>query len=726
MTVSYERNLKLLARYCGLQRSYFDIWGIKHEATTDDLVRVLQSMRIPASTPEACQEAIGDIRRALQHQLIQPVKVVTSGSEPVAFVLTAEQRLADKVSWKLFLEQGGELSGEELSSKLRILRKLPNGYVRLLWRGLANLPEGYHTLQVQLSNDVRGSCQVIVCPKRCHSISDAGAETRHWGISAQLYSVSSKENPLIGDYRDLLAFANGCAELGASTLGVNPLHARRFFYPEDCSPYSPTSRKHFDVLSLNVESIEELDKTTSQPVRVSKTSGNLVDYEAVWQKKIPIYESLYERFTNYELRANTPRAKKFQAFSETRGRTLQDYATFETLEEYFREQGNPGGFRSWPSEYQNPRSSEVLEFARSRQKRVDFFKYLQWQAEEQLEKFRTPHLRAQLPLGLYLDLALGCSGLGADIWSEPLLYADGASMGAPPDELNLKGQDWGLPPFIPRTLRAHAYLPFRQALQATMRYAGVLRIDHVMSLVRVLWIPHGLDARSGVYVRYPLRDLMGILALESKRNKVVVVGEDLGTVPEEMRRAMDSYGVLSYKVLYFMKNSAEEFQSPEDYPERALVTSTTHDLPTLRGFWANTDNELRRTLGLFPRSDMYGEFCERRDCEKSALLKALAACDLYSGEPGREMDFLLTLQIQRFLARTPCELCIVPVEDIIEQLDQVNLPGVVDEYPSWRQRISLSLEELLADDRLRSLSQALRDEGRAHQGYGDKFACFQK
>ncbi|MBI3067610.1 MAG: 4-alpha-glucanotransferase, partial [Betaproteobacteria bacterium] len=345
---------------------------------------------------------------------------------------------------------------------------------------------------------------------------------------------------------------------------------------------------------------------------------------------------------------------------------------------------------------------------------VEFHEYLQWQAELQLAAAGRRSWELGLGVGIYQDLALGADAGGAETWGNRALYADSVSIGAPPDDFSLKGQDWGLPPFIPERLVESGYEPFIAALRANMRYAGALRIDHVMGLARLFWVPSGRDPGRGAYVSYPLGDLLGILALESERNRCLVIGEDLGTVPEVIWRALPELGALSYRVLYFEKEPDGNFKAPAAYPVDALVAVSTHDLPTLRGYWLGRDLEVREQLGLFPSVAMRDKLAAARARDRTRLLVALQRHGLLPEGVGPDPAVLpdlpseLLRALHVFLARAPAKVMVVQLEDALGQAEQANLPGSMGRHPNWRHRLALDFERWTKDERVLALMEALR------------------
>src|SRR5262245_48245335 len=373
-------------------------------------------------------------------------------------------------------------------------------------------------------------------------------QRRLWGFMVQLYGLRSERNWGIGDFTDLKNLIEIAAGLGAAVVGVNPLHATQG------SPYSPSSRHALNVLYIDVEAVPGY-KPSGRKLQALR-DAELVDYEAVRAAKLQVLEELFKK-------------NKAKVVLPTKG--LRDFAVFEALREKFG-----GGWQSWPAAFQDPNSQEVKQFSKKHAKRVAFHAWLQWTARQQLDAAQRRAHELGMPIGLYVDLALGADRGGAEVWSDQDAYAVGASCGAPPDEFNPRGQDWGLPPYSPRALRAKAYRPFIDLLRANMPVGGALRVDHVMALSRLCWLPRGEKAGRGGYVHYPFRELLAVLAAESRRARCLVIGEDLGTVTREVRSALNQAGVLSYRPLLFQQ---------ENFPRDALVCVTTHDLPTWRGFW---------------------------------------------------------------------------------------------------------------------------------------------
>jgi len=437
-----------------------------------------------------------------------------------------------------------------------------------------------------------------------------------------------------------------------------------------------------------------------------------------------VLEALFRRFQMRELgaegAAKSRIGRAFRDFQRDGGQSLEDFAIFEALHEHYCREGVGFSWRDWPASVRNPRAPEIAKFATAHRDRIEFFQYLQWEADRQLAAAAAAGRKAGLSLGLYRDLAVGVDPNGAEAWADQDLVAPGASIGAPPDAFNRSGQNWGLAPFNPLVLQRQGYAPFIAALRAGMRHAGTLRIDHVMSLNRLYWIPAGMEASAGAYVSYPFDELVRLVALESHRQACAVIGEDLGTVPIGFREKLRSANLLSYRILVFERRSDGSFVPPAEYPALAAASVATHDLATLRGFWLGNDLAWRQRLDLYPDTDAAATDERERSRDRRLLLDALigegllaperVGCFLsesgapaYSAELG---DAILT-----YLARSRARLVLVQLEDVAAEGEQANLPGTIDAHPNWRRRMSQLLEDLLSGADLSRIA-ALTTQGR--------------
>jgi 4-alpha-glucanotransferase len=402
------------------------------------------------------------------------------------------------------------------------------------------------------------------------------------------------------------------------------------------------------------------------------------------------------------------------------GEALEQHARFDALHEHALLTTGAWSWQEWPEPLRHPDSPEVAAFAREHQERVDFFAYLQWLADQQLRQAQARARAAGMQLGLYTDIAVGVSPAGATAWANPGVSLSGVSAGAPPDLFNLHGQNWGLAPLSPAGLREGAYALFAATLRHNMRHAGAVRIDHVMGLQRLFWIPDGAAPADGAYVRYPFADLVHIIALESERHRCLVIGEDLGTVSRGFRPAMQRAGLLSCRVLYFEREQSGAFLPPEGYPRQALVSVSTHDLPTLRGFWTGRDLKWRDFFARFPDENASKSAHAERQRDRVLLLQALRRAGLLpagidSEEPPDEPSDELVLAVHRYLARTPGHLLMVQMEDALDEEEQPNLPGA-QVHPNWRRKLARDLEQFATEPLVGRIAEAMAAAGRSCRG----------
>jgi 4-alpha-glucanotransferase len=504
------------------------------------------------------------------------------------------------------------------------------------------------------------------------------------------------------------------------------LHALFPADPSHCSPYSPSSRLFLNIFYIAVDSIPEFSNCTAvqelytqvsfQAALVALRAANDVMYEQASALKLCALRLLFEDFRNTHLANSSLRGQAFRNFVTQRGQPLRLHALFDALDEYFRQQ-TPArhGWRSWPDEYLDPNSDAVSNFTVERQYEIEFFMYAQWLADEQLATAQQLARDKGMRIGLYGDLAVGANPAGAEVWSNQSLYVQNASIGAPPDPLALNGQDWGIPPIDPRELRAQNFAPFAELVRANMQNVGALRIDHVMSLFRLWWVPKGFSAIEGVYVHYPLDELVTLLAQASNQAQCLVIGEDLGTVPDEVRRAMDEYQLYQYKVLLFEKHG-DRFRTPGEYAKRAVATATTHDLPPLKAWWQGDDLALRDRLNLYPSKDTAQRLHDERTADRHALMRALHDAGLWqwqSQESLPEFSPELAQAVHLYLGATEAALVLVQLEDLIGMTDPVNVPGTHIDHANWQRKLTLTTAEIFA---LQEVQEGLSDLGqeRAH------------
>lgn len=724
-------DLSRLAKLYGIEPSYTDFWGKRRRVTRRTQRALLAAMGAGVDGDAAIAASLHEVEAQPWRRMLSPARVVAA-TEPLEVTFSLPARLSGAVvRWRVEHETGGSDGGGEVTPD-----DLPavaaadvdgESYRRWRLRLPITLPQGYHRLHLEVSGRDRaaqGSMRLIVTPPACHTPT---TEERLWGVTTQLYGVRSARNWGMGDLTDLAGLAEQAASLGAGAVGINPLHA---LFPADAnhiSPYSPSSRLFLNVLYLDPEAVPDLDESgDAQAIlgdagfggELAKTrAADLVDYPGVWRLKLRVLELLFDSFRQRHLAPMTDRARAFLAFKAEMGHALEQHTTFDALHEHVLQTTGAWSWQHWPEPYRRPESAEVAAFAGEHRERIEFFAYLQWLADQQLGGAQARSRAAGMAIGLYHDIAVAVNPASAMTWANPGVSLSGVSAGAPPDWFNPHGQNWVLAPLSPVGLREVGYEPFAQSLRHNMRHAGAVRIDHVMGLKRLFWIPEGASPAEGAYVRYPFDDLVRIIALESVRHQCLVIGEDLGTVPRGFRPAMNRAGLLSCRVLYFERAADGAFLPADTYPRQSLVSVSTHDLPTLRGFWTYRDLRWRELLHRFPDEEAATQARIERDRDRVQLLHALAEAGLLPvgidpDHPPDEPPPELVLAVHRFLAGTPGQLLMVQLEDLIGEEEQPNLPGT-EEHPNWRRKVGRGLEELPDEPLVRPIAQAMAAAGRS-------------
>ncbi|MTE01238.1 4-alpha-glucanotransferase [Paracoccus sp. YIM 132242] len=533
---------------------------------------------------------------------------------------------------------------------------------------------------------------------RCHLPEGPPA----WGVAVQLYQIRTARNWGIGDFADLETLAAILGGEGASFIGLNPLHAMFLADPARCSPFSPSNRRFLNPLYIAVDRVEGFAPDMADPQEIARLQAtDLVDYPAVAALKLRALRAAWQA-------AGTPDAG--DAFRAQGGDDLDRHALFEAVSAHMVAGGHGAGWRGWPAEWQDAEGPAVQAFARDHAPDLAFHRWMQEQADRQLARAQEACRAAGMGIGLYLDIAVGEAADGSGSWGRPDVLA-GVRIGAPPDYFNEKGQDWGLAPLSPAAMAATRAASFGTLMDGVMRRAGAVRIDHAMGLWQLFLIPDGADASTGTYARYPLDDMLRALAHASNRHGAAVIGEDLGNVPPGFREMMEDAGILSYRILFFERDETD-FLPPQDYPAHALACLSTHDLPTFQGWWRSDDVRLRQEFDLIGE-DTGREQANARPAERQALVQALTDAGLLPESPevaGDAAPLAVVVAAHRYLARTPCRLMAARLEDLAGETRPVNLPSTEDEYPNWRPKLGLTLDDIVAGEPFRAITQAIRSE----------------
>ena len=548
-----------------------------------------------------------------------------------------------------------------------------------------DLPEGAFRLHLTDAASVSEEAPLIVTPSRAFG----GDFDRCWLVAVQLYGVRSKRNWGIGDFTDLAGLIELAAGLGADGVGLNPLHALFDDHPADCSPYSPNSRLFLNPLYIDVEKLDGVEVAGDAVARLRESA--LVDYVAVAALK---WRALRSAFASFRTRSGADR-QDFETFRGERAPLLSRFACFEVLRHRFNK-----AWWEWPEQWRQPNDAACAKLREGPDAtEIEFVEFVQWIADRQLGGCQALARKLGMKVGLYLDVAVGVQAGGFDAWNEQEAISRHLSVGAPPDPLNTAGQNWGLAGFNAAGLEIRSFEPFREMLRASMRHAGAIRLDHVLGLKRLYLVPHGFAADNGAYVQMPFEALLAATALESVARHCVVIGEDLGTVPEGFREQMADWGIWSYLVMMFERDDQGRFRGVDYYRDNALVTFNTHDLSTYAGWRSFADLRLKRSIGIDP-----GESDDARWQALSKLSDMLRG----HGIDGHDLYAMLG-----FLARTKSRLLAISLEDLLGVIDQPNIPGTTDEHPNWRRRLPLALEEITAGIDVAALKTAL--QGREHK-----------
>jgi 4-alpha-glucanotransferase len=661
------------AQALGIETTFYDALGVKQtpsEAALREILSVLVNNAKAAGVTDLASVQV--IRQGRDSRLDN---VCTEGG-----------------GWRLVNDKGEVASGRCDGKAARLPSELPVGSYYLI-----TYQHGKQTTQ-----------PVVVAPARSFqpAVFDEGG--RVWALAVQLYSLRSRRNWGIGDFSDLKELVRIAGELGAAGIGLNPLHAINLDDSNRISPYSPGSRLFLNLLYIDVEAIPEFPglKAAGLVREVERLrAAPLVDYAGVIAAKLKGLRRAHKAFRKrgsagrqpklFRKRGSAERQADFAAFKASRKPMIDGFAAFAVLHQRF---GPP--WWHWPEEWRRPSPEKLEEVWRSDPVEMDFYAFVQWVADRQLAACRDTARQMNMPIGLYLDVAVGVTANGSDVWSNQGAYVRELSAGAPPDILNTVGQDWGLASFHPGVLAKTDFQVFRETLRAVMRHAGAIRLDHVLGFNRLYMIPQGFKPDQGTYVRYPFEAMLAVVAQESHAARCVVIGEDLGTVPEGFRERLADWNVWCYRVMLFERWDDGSFKASREYPEQALVSFSTHDLPTFSGWLSIHDISVKHSIGLDP-----GE-TEAARAESHQKLKEALARETPIEHPS-------ALEVARFLARTPSRLLVIAAEDVFDVAEQVNIPGTIDEHPNWRRRLPVYLEDYLSDSRLRAVADVLRSEGRA-------------
>ncbi|GAB3677269.1 4-alpha-glucanotransferase [Angustibacter aerolatus] len=693
-----------LARSLGVATEYWD-WQGEHVTVPEGTVRaVLEALGVDVSTPEAVRLSAVELDERPWRRVLPPSVVVRQGARTAVPVHLPH---GTSVAAWIELEDGGrrELVQQERWVEPRVV---DGGQVgEASFELPADLPLGWHRLRARVGDAEPAVAALVVTPDRL-TLPASVAGRRAWGVMTQLYQVRSRRSWGVGDLADLAELASWTGgDLGADFVLVNPLHAAEPVAPMEPSPYLPTTRRFVNPLYIRVEAIDEVAYMPAaqrqllewQAEAVQATNGDdTIDRDGAWAAKRSALETVFR------LPRSPGRQIAFERYCVEQGEGLVDFATWCAL----AEEHGPA-WTQWPEQLHDPRSAAVAEERERLADTVELHRWMQWVVDEQLA---TAHRRAReagMRLGVVHDLAVGVHPEGADVWGLGPALARGVTVGAPPDPFNQQGQDWSQPPWRPDQLAELGYAPYRDMLRTVLRHAGGIRIDHVIGLFRLWWVPAGQPPTEGTYVRYDHEALVGILALEAQRSGALVVGEDLGVVEPWVRTYLEERGVLGTSILWFERQEGGVPLRPEAWRELCLASVTTHDLPPSAGYLAGEHVDLRARLELLTRPVEQERALDEAD--RAQVLDAVRARGLLREGAGEQE---VVEALHRYLTWAPSRLLGVALADMVGDHRTVNQPGTDEEYPNWRVPLAdgsgtvLLLEDVVRSRRARSLARAVR------------------
>jgi 4-alpha-glucanotransferase len=686
-----------LAQAAGIATEWTDAFGELRRVDNDVLRTFLTALDLPASSDASCRQGLEDLRAQTGRGGLPPMLTTWTGQATALSSATLQPGTPYQVQM-----ENGELRQGRLGAD-------PGGQAQIA----AIAQPGYHRFEAAGLETT-----LAVAPRRCFSLADALRRDgrpdaqRCWGLAAQLYSLRRDNDGGLGDFTALESLARAAAGQGACALAISPVHAMFSADPARFSPYGPSSRLFFNVLHIDPSRAlgpVALQEALQDQLGLPGSRANLshleaaerVDWPAAAAHRLAVLRRLFMRF-----RQGGADTTAFSAFCSRAGQPLQDHARFEAMDAWLRREQPElpqGDWRRWPAGWRDPRSTEVEAFAQSHAEEIAFHQFLQWQADAGREAAQTQAREAGMSLGIIADLAVGADPGGSQAWSGQSAMLNGFGVGAPPDLLARQGQNWGLGAFSPRALQAQGFAPWLDMLRANMRHSGGIRIDHVLGLKRLWLVPDGAPPSAGAYLHFPLQDLLRLTALESLRHSAIVIGEDLGTVPQGFSEQLADTGVLGIRVLWFQREK-ERFLPPQAWSASAMATTSTHDLATAAGWWKGQDIIWRERLGLLGE-DPPAQHQAARETDKSALWSALqqAGCTATDALPVQApLEEMLA-----FVGSTPAALVMLPLEDALGMVEQPNLPGTVAIHPNWQQRLPMDAAALLETPDVRRRLSAL-------------------
>lgn len=683
-----DEALRKLARLAGVATDWIDALDRPRRVAIGPLRAILSALGFPCATDADLAESRA---RLTGKPKDRPLVTAIVGS-PIAL---ADSSIRDSAAGEIVWE-----SGERADIKLHTSAD-----------GMVAAPAidqpGYHRLRVG-----HRELTLAVAPRRCVTASDLAPGERLSGLAVQLYALRREGDRGIGDTTALRSLVASAARHGVDAIALSPTHSLFPADPTRFSPYSPSSRLFLNPLFADAADTFGHSRVAAMAgSEAGKSAGTtLIDWPEAARRQFALLSKLYDEFVSKDLRQNTPLVQDFRAFMDKGGDLLRQHALFEALHaKWFGAEMPVWSWSDWPPDWRDPASDTVAQFAAAKPRAIELQVFLQWVAHRSFAAAQADARGAGMRIGLISDLAIGMDRGGSHAWARQNDLLLGLNVGAPPDAFNARGQDWGLTGFSPQALVASGFEPFLATLRAALRHAGGVRIDHAMGLMRLWLIPQGAAPADGAYLSYPLDDLLRLVALESYRHRAVVIGEDLGTVPPEFRARMAEAGISGMDVLWFQRDK-NGFLPPAKWRPDAVAMTSTHDLPTVAGWWSGADIATREKLGLVVDANV-----ERADrtADRKTVWKAFKKAKAASGDPPAPDDTELAADSAvRFVGKAAAPLALIPVEDMLGLSDQPNLPGTIDEHPNWRRRYDSPAARMLDTPQVQRRLNGLRESRR--------------
>lgn len=707
----------------GIDPNFVDAWGNPAVVTDQNVRSLITKMGYNAENDNELQEIITNEQKEHWLSFLPSVSIFKQTDKFIFEVCLPIDFAADALCYSVKTEEGKKVTLTLKATDFELIGVTDISdveYQCYLVHFDNALPLGYHSLELlEKGNDEPlAIMSLIIAPQACYTPPEMVEGKKLWGASIQLYCLKSQSNWGIGDFSDLKVLLKKTKDNGGDFIGLNPIHALAPSQPENGSPYSPSSRKWLNLLYADLEAIDEMsrNKALQEKIKTPEFQAQLsglrdtkwVDYKGVTELKVSVLKALYATL-NDKSAASKKRLKQFKAYIASKDESLMHQASYDALQfKFLAEDMHSWGWPVWPESFKSFQSEGSQQWIAENEDAVLFWCYCQWVTELQIEEADLYAKSLGMTLGLYRDLAVGVGKSSSEVWANQDLYSSEVSVGAPPDILGPLGQSWGLPPIAPDKMVKAGYQPFIDLLQANMSHCGSLRIDHAMGLLRLWWVPEGATADSGTYIYYAIEDMLNLLALESMRNECLVIGEDLGTVPDGMDVLLKDAGVYSYKVFFFEVGEDGNYISPNDYKQQAMATLSTHDMPTIKGYWHCDDLHLGKELGLYLDQDALNGLMSGRLGSKQKILNTLHEHNSLPENYNRDalytgMDQTLNFSMQKHLAKGSSALLSLQLEDFLEMDAPVNVPGTFDEYRNWQRKLSCDLDGIFNNESIKTL-----------------------